>query len=217
MVLAPLRNRRGATLIEQLVSLLLSSVIIVFLYGFFRAELFHLTTRELKTATLQDARGALDIIARDLKNAGSWARGRVPPEVGGNDDPRGDGDAVCNRIYAASRTLIHIQMDLNGNNTCADTDPRENVVYELTGPTSLCPGPTIIRRNGDCLIAEVTTNPAGRLFTYYDEAGQELGDHPSLAVIKVVKIAFSTETRHPDPKVGGKLSSTLSTRVHLRN
>lgn len=212
-----LRNSAGATLTEQLLSLLLGAVMVASLYGFFRAELFHLTAQETKTATLQDARGALDIMTRDLKNAGSWGTGSAPAERGGGDDPANDSDAVCNRVYAASTGLIHVQMDLNGNDNCADTDPRENIKYELTGPTSTCPGPNIIRRNGDCLVAHVTTNPAGKLFTFYDDSGVDLGDSPPLSRIKRIRIAFSVQMKHPDPKIGGNLNSTVATSIQLRN
>ena len=59
----------GVTLIEQVVSLLLGSVLITSLYAYFRAELYRTVSVESKTATLEDARGALDIILRDLMNA----------------------------------------------------------------------------------------------------------------------------------------------------
>ena len=147
----------GVTLIEQLVALLLGTVVIASLYEFYRAELFRTISQEAKTSTLEDARGALDIIVRDLRNAGSWGTGSAPPERGGADDLNNDADTDCNRVYAASGGMVHVQMDLNGNGSCADTEPRENVRYELTGPTSTCPGTTIIRRNGDCLVANVKT------------------------------------------------------------
>jgi hypothetical protein len=213
----PLKNSRGATLTEQLLALLVGSVMVSSLYGFFRTQLFHLSAQETKTATLQDARGALDIIVRDLKNAGSWGTGSAPREVGGSDDPDNDPDSICNRVYAASDSLIHVQMDLNGNDNCADTDPRENIKYELAGPTAVCPGPTVIRRNGDCLVAGVTTAPGGKLFTFFDDHGTELGGAPSLSAIRGIRIAFSIQVKHPDPKIGGNLISAVSTRIQLRN
>ncbi|HET8562496.1 MAG TPA: hypothetical protein VFM35_01360 [Candidatus Binatia bacterium] len=202
---------------EQLVSMLLGTVMITALYGFFRGQLFQLVSQENKTATLEDARGALDIIVRDLRNAGSWGSGSVPLETGGHDDPDSDADAVCNRVYAATKSRVHVQMDFNGNGTCADTDPRENIVYELTGPTATCPGTHIIRRNGDCLVANVTTVPSGRLFSFFDSAGTDLGETPAPAAVRRIRIAFGVETKNPDPQGGGKLSSILSTSVDLRN
>jgi Tfp pilus assembly protein PilW len=210
-------NHSGVTLIEQLVALLLGTIVIVSLYEFYRAEMFRTISQEAKTSTLEDARGALDIIVRDLRNAGSWGTGSAPSESGGADDPSNDVDTDCNRVYAASGGMVHIQMDLNGNGSCADTEPRENIRYELTGPTSTCPGTTIIRRNGDCLVANVKTATAGKLFTYYDVTGADLGDSPLPTVIKRIRIAFAVQVKNPDPRVGGNMTSTLSTSIELRN
>lgn len=207
----------GATLIEHLLALLLGSVVITSLYGFYRTELFRTISQENKTETLEDARGALDIMVRDLRNAGSWGTGSAPSETGAGDDPYNDADSVCNRIYAASPGMIHIQMDVNGNGSCADTDPRESIRYELTGPTSTCPGANIIRRNGDCLVANVKTAEAGKLFTYYGTSGAALGDTPTLSEIKRIRIGFSVQVKNPDPQVGGNMTTTLSTGIHLRN
>jgi Tfp pilus assembly protein PilW len=212
-----LRECDGATLIEQMISLLLGSVMIVALYGFYRAQLFQTLAQEAKTATLEDARGALDIIVRDLKNAGAWADGVPPAETGTADDPDTDSDIICNRIYAASATKIHIQMDLNGNGNCADSDPRENVRYELTGPTSTCSGNKIIRRNGDCLVADVGTPAVGKLFTYFDAEGTDLGAAPALSMIKRVRVAFAVRARNPDARANTTIVSELSTSVELRN
>ena len=211
------QNQRGVTLIEQLVSLLLSAAMITSLYGYFRHELYRFLSLEIKTSTLEDSRGALDIMVRDLKNAGSWGTGSAPAETGAADDPSGDADTVCNRVYSATPVLLHVQMDLNGNGNCADNDPRENLRYEITGPTATCPGPYVIRRNGDCLVANVVPESVGKLFTYYDADGYDLGAAPAAAAIKRVRIAFAVETKNPDAKSGGSLSSRLSTSVEFRN
>ena len=210
-------DRRGATLIEQLMSLAIGSVMIVLLYAYFRSEIYHSLALEAKTGTLEDARGALDIITRDLRNAGSWGSGSVPMETGGSDDREEDADPVCNRVYAANAGSIHIQMDLNGNSNCADKDPQENIRYDLTGPTATCAGPYIIRRNGDCLVANVVPVAAAKIFTYFDADGNDLGDTPVRDAIKRVKIAFAVRVKNPDPKRVSHLSSTLSTSVEFRN
>jgi type II secretory pathway component PulJ len=206
---------RGVTLIEQLLALLLGSVMITSLYGFYRAGLYQFIAQETKIAALQDARGAIDIMSRDLKNAGSWGAGYAPAERGGTDDPDGDADAVCNRVYAATATMIHVQMDLNSNGNCTDSEPRENIRYEIGGSTSTCPGSKTLRRNGDCLLAHVV--PGGKVFRYFDASGGELGDAPPLEAIKRISIALSVQEANPDPRRGGMLISNLSTSVELRN
>lgn len=210
---------RGVTFIEQMAALLIGSIMIISLYGFFRSELYNTLILEAKTSVLEDARGALDIMIRDLKNAGSWGDGggSAPPEVGGADDPSNDADAVCNRVYAAGTGMIHVQMDLNGNGNCNDADPRESIRYELTGPTSTCPGPYIIRRNGDCLVASVVPATGGKIFTFFDAHGADLGSVPGREAIRRVRIEFAVQTRSPDPKLNDQLTSLLSSSVEFRN
>jgi Tfp pilus assembly protein PilW len=210
-------NERGATLIEQMAALLIGASMILSLYTYFRSELYQSLKIEVKSATLEDARGALDIMILDLKNAGSWGTGSAPSEIGGADDPNDDADPICNRVYAASPAMIHVQMDLNGNGNCADTDPRENIRYELAGPTSTCAGPNIIRRNGDCLVANVVPTTAGKIFSFLDGNGADLGPTPALNAIKRVRIEFTVRVTNPDPRAGGQLASAVSSSVEFRN
>jgi hypothetical protein len=210
-------NERGATLIEQMVALLIGAFMMVSLYTYFRAEIYHSLQIEVKTGTREDARGAMDIMIRDLKNAGSWGTGSAPSEIGGSDDPNQDADTICNRVYAASPAMIHVQMDLNSNGNCADADPRENIRYELTGPTGTCPGSNIIRRNGDCLVPNVVPTTLGKVFSFFDANGTDLGPTPALHAIKRVKIEFAIQATSPDPRAGGSLTSAVSSSVEFRN
>ena len=198
-------------------SLFLCAVLVAAIYGFYRTQLFQTLMEETKTATLEDARGALDIMVRDLKNAGAWMHGTPPGETGTADDPDGDSDSICNRIYLASPSKVHIQMDLNGNGNCADSDPRENIRYELTGPTATCGGRKIIRRNGDCLVANVSVPVAGKLFTYFDASGADLGAAPALPMIKRIRVAFAVLAKNPDARSQTSIASELATSIDLRN
>ena len=162
-------------------------------------------------------------MVRDLRNAGAWASGTAPNESNpAFDDPNTDADTVCNRVYAATKKLVIVQTDLNGNGDCMDTDPRETVTYELTGPTDTCPTANIIRRNNQCLVANVVT-PLGmdKLFSYYDSNNIDMGDNPSpLDDIKRIKITFSVRETNPNPRTRSSnayVTSTLSSSVLLRN
>ncbi len=213
----------GSTVTEVLLATLLASMVIGSLCGFYRSEMLYLFSQQNKTASLEDARGALDIIVRDLRNAGSWGSGSVPLEKDESQDPKNiddpdhDDDLVCNRVYAATKDLIHIQMDLNGDGDCMDLDPRENIRYELTGPTPSCPGPRIIRRNGDCLIGNVVTAAPEKLFTYYDANDAELDEHPQRDAIRRVKITLAVQPSNPDRAPAGGGGASLTSSVEFRN
>ena len=91
--------------------------------------------------------------------------------------------------------------------------------FAMSSPArpQLVAGPYIIRRNGDCLVANVVPESVGKLFTYYDADGHDLGAAPAAAAIKRVRIAFAVEVKNPDAKSGGNLGSRLSTSVEFRN
>ena len=212
-----LNASRGATLIENMIALSLGSVMMIALYGYFLSEIYHALMVETKTAVLEDSRGALDIMLRDIKNAGSWGSGEAPAETGFGDDPAQDADTVCNAIYAASPSLIHIQMDLNGNGSCADLEPRENIRYELGSPTATCPGSRVLRRNGDCLVANVVPASVDKVFTFIDRSGADLGSVPSLGAIKRIRIEFSVQAKNPAPGRSDPVISSLSSSIELPN
>ena len=205
-------DQRGFTIAELLVAALFGMIVVATLYGFFRDQLFYLLSQETKTSTLEDARGALDMMVRELRNAGSWGTGTAP--------------SGCSRVVSASASSIRIQADLNGDGDChngvpeTDTDETgEDVTYDLGSATSTCPG-SIIRRNGNCLVANVVIPTGSSLFAYYDSSNTQLSSSPTVTSIKRVKITFSVQVPEPTPEgkaAGRNITSTLSSSVEFRN
>jgi len=195
------RPSEGFTTAELLMAMAMALMVFGTIYGFYRDQLFMLLMQDAKTSTLQDARGAMDLMVRELRNAGAWASGSQP--------------AGCAKIVVAGPTAVRIQADIDGNGDCKNSETGEDVSYETTGATATCSG-TIIRRNGNCLIPGVTL-PKGSLFTYFDISGSLLEAAPPVEKIKTVRINFSTKTKNPNPKIGGDVASTLVSTVELRN
>lgn len=203
-----LARRKGTTTVEILCAAACGAIVLTTLYSFYREQLIHLVVQETRTATLEDARGALDIMARELRNAGYWGSGAAP--------------AGCQRIVTATATSIRIQADLNGDDDCDGVTPAEtgdDVTYDLAGATPTCPG-AILRRNGNCLVANVAVTPGQGLFTYFDEADLRIAGVPQLDRIKRVKIVLSVQVPDPSPHgkaAGKKIASTISSSIELRN
>lgn len=196
-------NSRGFTLPELVMGAFFGLVIIGTLYGFYRDQLFNLLAQETKTETLQDGRGALDLMVRELRNAGAWARGSAPPG--------------CSRVVTATSSTIRIQADLDGNGDCTSATG-EDVTYSLAGATATCPGSTI-RRNGDCLIPNVVI-PSGRAFLTYFGADSKIPltlPITDLSILKRVKVTFAVQVKNPNPKEGGMITSNMSSSVEFRN
>jgi type II secretory pathway component PulJ len=193
---------RGFTLAELLVGLLFSMMVVAGLYTFFRDQLYAVLAQELKTATLEDARGALELMVREVRQAGAWGAGYRPPG--------------CVRLLELSPTAIRIQADLDGNGDC-NSATGEDVRYALAGPTPTCPG-TTIRRNGDCLVANVSIPAGNRFLTYYGPGGAALaGSSADAAAVRRVKIVFAVQLDSPRPGTNAKISTPLASSVELRN
>ncbi len=58
-------GRGGFTTAEVLVAALFGMIVMGSLYSFYQEQLYSLLTQEAKTATLEDGRGALDIISKE--------------------------------------------------------------------------------------------------------------------------------------------------------
>ena len=183
------------------------------LYGFYRDQLYNLLSQETKTATLEDARGALDLMVRELRNAGSWGSGSAP--------------AGCSRVVTATATTIRIQADLDGNGDCT-SDAGDNVTYDLTGST-------ITRKGVNNPLVDNVVLPAGSSFLTYYPSGSNPAPfcfptgNPSgcsgdlaanLANIKRVKITVAVQMSNPNPNsrsANPYVSTTLSSSVEFRN
>ena len=201
-------DKRGFTTSEILMAALFGGIVMATLYGFYRDQLFRLLSQETKIETLEDARGTLDLMIRELRNAGSWGTGTAP--------------AGCSKVVNATATTIHIQADLNDDGDCDDAtsdETGEDVTYDLlSGGTSTCPGPRI-RRNLNCLVANVVIPSGSDFLTYYSDGSVTPLGHPiaDLTAIRRIKITFSVQVANPDPRIGGSISSTLSSSMVFRN
>jgi hypothetical protein len=194
---------KGFTIAEVTIGALFAMVVIGALYGFYREQLFGLLAQEAKTVTLEEARGALDLMVREIRNAGGWSAGTVA--------------AGCTRLVEATSTRIHLQADLDGNGDCSSMTG-EDVVFGLAGSTATCQGVTI-RRNGDCLVGGVAIPPGEDFLSYYAAGGGAPLGHPitDFSGVQRVKVAFAVQVQNPNPRIGGVIQSVLSSSVELRN
>ena len=203
-----LAQRHGTTTVEVLCAAACGAIVLATLYSFYREQLIHLVVQETRTATLEDARGALDIMARELRNAGYGGSGTAP--------------AGCQRIVTATAMSIRIQADINGDSDCdgaTSAETGEDVVYDLASATPTCPGANL-RRNDNCLVANVVMPPGQSLLTYFDEADFRIAGVPQPDRIKRIKITLSVQVAEPTPQgkaSGKKVASTISSSVELRN
>lgn len=204
-----LRNdRRGFTTAELLVAALFGMIVMATLYGFYREQLFNLLQQETKTATLEDARGALDMMVRDLRNAGSWGTGTKP--------------TGCSRVAQATSTTVQVQSDTRGasdgsapDGDCGDAN--EDVTYTYNSSNG-----SITRSSSSSpLVSNVVLASGISFLTYYNASGTVLTPPISdLTTVKRVRITFGVQVQNPNPgsrSAVPNISSILSTSVEFRN
>lgn len=199
------RNSQGFTLTEVLVTSVFALTILGTLYGFYRTQLHSLRSQEKRTEVLETARAVMDLMVREIREAGNWSGtgGVAPP-----------GYARIQGIPTAIQ--LQVQMDLNGNGDCDDT--HEDVTYTYNAARE------VIERNSRTspVASNVYTPPESDFLTYYSAGGTTPLPHPisDPTDIKRVRIAFEVKVDDPTPEgkaVGRKLTTLLVSNVTLRN
>lgn len=202
------RNQKGFTLIELLVAMGLSLVVLGAVYGVFRVQMHTVKAQEFKMEAQEYARNALDMMTREIRNAGFFPNGACP-------------QSVNNGLVQATSTTLQIVYDADSNVNCTGTvatgqPADENVTY------ALAVGDITRTVTGATPQAAQLTSGTGNitnavLFTYFDANGADLGVNPPLATIKRVRVTITVQSRSTDTPFGGGQLITMNSNVDLRN
>lgn len=187
-------SERGFTLVELLIAMAISLVVLTSLSSAFISQRKTYDVQEQITEMIQGARGAMDIISRDIKMAG------YDPTVVG----------IVGLPFIAGQ--LGIRADLNGDGDTADFN--ETITYtEGTG--------TIERQEGVTTPVTLAENIPSGTFTlglkYFEKNGTtEVNSALNEGNIRQVNITITTQTSKRDPNYGphgGYRRYTLSSDV----
>lgn len=161
-------------------------------------------------AVEQEARYALDWIARDLRSAGSLPYPIIPTPPGVWIDPNGGANVADS---------IRVQADVNPPDGVLD-DPRENITiaFDANAPTTSCPGCGVITRldaNAAVPGAVAMTEAifTDLRFTYLNNA-RAVTSTPAL--VAYVQVQVTAQSRARNPITQKYTTSILATEVRLR-
>jgi prepilin-type N-terminal cleavage/methylation domain-containing protein len=201
------KNQKGFTLVELLVAMGLSLVVLGAGYSVFRVQTHTVKAQEFKMEAQEDARAALDMMVREVRNLGFFPSGTPCPAP-----------ANTTGIVAATATTLQFVYDANGDGSCAGTmatgaGADESVTYILPPPLTIG---DITRDINDGNGAQVLTagNVTNAAFTYFDGAGAVTADPAS---IRRVSITLTVQSRSTDVQFGGLIPITMNSNVDLRN
>ncbi|OGQ83011.1 MAG: hypothetical protein A3F90_19740 [Deltaproteobacteria bacterium RIFCSPLOWO2_12_FULL_60_19] len=203
----PLKGQNGFTLVELLISTVLTLSLLGAVYGVYKVQARNLKVQDDRLAAQEYARSVVDLIVREIRNAG------FAPNGGG-----------CG-VLRAEAQVLQFTYDANANGLCV-TDANENITYGFD--TTGCPNGfgNITRKDGlndpqaltDC---NVPTGAANFSFTYFQQNSATALATPvtglTLATIQRVVVTVAIQSKNPDLEFGGQLTVTMTSNADLRN
>lgn len=207
-------RQKGFTLVELLVSILLTSIIMGAIYSVYRVQTHSAKAQENRLEAQEYARAVLDMMVREIRNVGYLPVGACATTP-----------ANTNGIIAAESQRFQFVYDSNAANGCGDAD--ENIEYRFD--TTNCPAGfgNIMRKTTvpasdqpltDC---NVPTGAANLSFTYYPKDSTTAYATPvasaNLGSIKRISISLTVRSKNPDAEFGGQLDATMTSNADLRN
>lgn len=180
-------GNRGVTLLEMLIAMVILGIMGIALVGFLRTQ--HQTVLRQSDGVLvtQNARAAVDMLAREMRNAGYNPRGSVSGGALKTIDP----DSVS---WTAD-------LDLDGDTLSSGTSWDERVAYWVQGSR-------LMRGAGGGTGTPLATDVDSLRFTYLDGDGTATAD-PALVEQVGIRLYYST----PD----GVQAGVIESQVALRN
>jgi type IV pilus assembly protein PilW len=187
------RNDRGYTLVELMVAIAIGMIVMASVATTFTSQTRAYSAQEQINQMEQNARGALDIMSRELKMAGY----------------KPNGGSVTGVVSYSSSSLT-IQADLNADGAVSTSgSDNEQIAYAYDSTNK-----KITRQVGTAAAATLAENISAFIFTYYQSSGTTLAT--STTDIRRIKIAITAKTEKPDPGYqtnGGYRTMDLSATI----
>jgi Tfp pilus assembly protein PilW len=213
-------KEEGFTTTELLVSIVITSIIMLSVYSVYRVQTHSTKVQENRLEAQEYARATLDIVVREVRNAGYAPTG-----------------ATCAGVAIAESQRVQIRYDANADGDCGDTD--EDVTYNFETTGCAAGYGNVTRKEGsnasqaltDC---NVQTGASNFSFTYYAQnctnnfstpvgggssscPGSPGGNAGTLAAIQRIAVSLTVQSKNPDTAFGGQLNATMTSNVDLRN
>ncbi len=220
----------GFTIVELLVSILLTFIIMGAIYSVYRVQTHSAKVQENRMEAQEYARSVLDMMVREIRNAAYNPRSASSTICSGNPlipGPPG--------IITATATSIRFTYDFQGAGTPPDcNDADEDITYTLTGSNITR---TARSSTGGSLTTESLTdgNATDLQFVYYPQQTGASAPPPycypltslpsgcfgdvaaNLGNIQRVFISLTIQSKKPDTEFGGQLTVQMTSNADLRN
>jgi prepilin-type N-terminal cleavage/methylation domain-containing protein len=194
------KEKKGFSLIELLVAMVIMSVVSLAIYGVFSVSSRSYTTQGVTADVQQSVRAAMEVMLQDIRAAGL--------------DPTSSGNFGIELAEAAKLRFTSDSIDAGIFNGVLDSTNSERITYVLVGTQldQILYETTASEDNGP-LISDVQN----LAFTYFDADGNDLGSPvPALQLADIRTINVSITVEEPAGR-DGSVSRTLTKQVKCRN
>jgi prepilin-type N-terminal cleavage/methylation domain-containing protein len=207
-------RRRGFTVPEMLVAVLLGTVVMTAATKFFSFQLAGMRTERARRAAQMTARTALNFVVRQLEHAGRDPQAVLFSNAGNTTLPPA--------IIAAGDGFIHYRANLSESTTDNDTlDDWEDVTFDTNGgvlrvtEATGAPIPLTDASTRACHVAD-----GGLVLRYFNGTGQQvtnLSGAPARASVRRINVSLTVVGGPPEDASARSPRVTVSQDVFLRN
>jgi len=189
------KNQMGFTLVELIVAMGIGMAMIAAVTTTFTSQTRFYDSQEQINEMQQNARGAMDVIARELKLAGYKNNNGAAPT-----------GLTASGVNYDTANLV-LQADLDGNNTIdTSSGSLENISYSFDSANK-----RIKRRLGTATSDVLAENITSFTFTYLQADGTTTATLASQ--IRQVKITITAQTAKINPNTGAHGTFTISETI----
>jgi prepilin-type N-terminal cleavage/methylation domain-containing protein len=199
-----LTDQRGFTIAELLISSTLSLIVMTGVYTVFRSQVHTVKVQEKRMEAHEYALNAIDLMVREIRNAGYFPTGTVCGNV-----------TNTSGVVSATATSFRFVYVSDASSNC-----NEDVTYSYTG--------TDITRTYNGTTETLTDgNVTAFQLTYYPQqtsgsAPAALACNPSCnsaerAQIQKLTVSMTVQSKSTDTQFGGASSIVMSLNTDLRN
>lgn len=202
------KSEKGFTLVEFLVSILLTAILMGGVYSVYRVQTRTVKAQESRLEAQDYARTVLDIMVREIRNAMHDPTGITS---GANCAGSGNPPGVPGIVIATAQTL-QFTLDADGDGDC--DGPDEDITYAYVAGTQ------DITRTVDGGAPQNLTNgnATGMQFTYFAQDSATAMSPIVAANIQRVQVALTIQSQSLDTEFGGGiLNATMTSNADLRN
>lgn len=216
-------RQKGFTIIELLVSVLLTSMIMGAIYSVYRVQTHSAKVQENRLEAQEYARAVLDMMVRETRNA---AYNPLGTSSGNNC---AGGSAGTPSVVTATATSFRFTYDFQGttagsvsNGHCDNADEDITYQYQAPGPQNCPAGFGDVTRTANGTTEPLTNcNVTAFSLTYYPKDSTTAYATPvasgNLGIIKRVSISLTVRSKNPDAQFGGQLDANMTSNADLRN